>query len=513
MLTPDLLIALAFGFLLGAVTVKILGRYLIASTLSAARQQADEIRETARQDAKTVKQDSQLKAKDEAQAARREFEREMKSRRRDVEGLEERLVSKETRINQKLADITKKETRLRDVLRVNEARELELKTVLEGQKGLLEQIGSYSAEQARNELLERMRTECEKELAMRFREFETRFQETAQQRAMRILTDAMARCSVDMSLDPLVSVVRLPHDEMKGRIIGREGRNIRAFEHLAGVDVIVDDSPGIVVLSAYNPMKREIARAAMEKLVADGRIHPTKIEQALEQAQKELQDTIREGGEQAALKCGVHGLNDKLVVEIGKLRYKVTSGQNLLEHSMEVAELSGVIAAEIGADVALCKRAGLLHDIGKLSEAEDTAAHAALGAELARKLGEREPIPSIIAVHHDDPLSSTVEAAIVQLANRISTARPGARKGELATFVRRLGDLEACVREFTGVSTAFILQSGREVRVLVRPDEVSDAMNQRLASDIARKLQATVEYPGTVKVTVIRETRAIEIAK
>ncbi|MBI4871898.1 MAG: ribonuclease Y [Candidatus Riflebacteria bacterium] len=501
------------GVALGAGLLKLVERILVRSALASARQQADEIRETARQEAKTLKQESELQGKEEIQTQRRNFEREMRNRKRDIEALEERLVSKETRINQKLAEIAQKEGRVRDMLRSSEAREAEVKASLDEQKSRLEKISGMSADQAKGELFGRLQAENEKELAARFREAESRFQEAAHQRAVRILTDAMARCDVDLSLDPLVSVVKLPHDEMKGRIIGREGRNIRAFEHLAGVDVIVDDSPGIVVLSAYNPLKREIARAAMEKLVADGRIHPTKIEQALEQAQKDLQDAIREAGEQAAMKCGIHGIGSKLIFEIGKLRYKVSLGQNLLEHSMEVAELAGLFAAEIGADVAICKRAGLLHDIGKLSESEETASHSALGAELARRCGEREPVPSIIASHHDDPAASPVEAALVQMANTLSAERPGARKGELVSFVRRLSDMEALVREFPGVGTAFILQAGREIRVLVRPEEVSDAQNQRLASDIARKLQATIEYPGAVKVTVIRETRAVDVAK
>jgi ribonuclease Y len=512
-LTPDLILAFAAGLVVGVLGLKLLERILVASALAAARQQADEIRETARQEAKTAKQESLIHVKDEIQTLRREFEREQRNRKRDVEALEERLVGKESRINQKLTDITKKEGRVRDLLRSSETREAESKATLDEQKQRLEKITGMSAEQAKAELFGRLQTECERELTARYREMETRFQETAHVRALQVLTDSMVRCNVDLALDPLVSIVRLPNDEMKGRIIGREGRNIRAFEHQAGVDVIVDDSPGIVVLSAYNPLKREIARLAMEKLVVDGRIHPTKIEQSLEQAQKELQDTIRESGEQAALKCGVHGLSDKLIFEIGKLRYKISQGQNLLEHSMEVAELAGAMAAEIGADILLCKRVGLLHDIGKLSDSEDTASHAMLGAELARKFGEKEPIPTIIAAHHDEPAQGAVETALIYLANCISSERPGARKGELVSFVRRLADMEALVREFPGVSTAFILQAGREIRVLVRPNEISDSMNQRLASDIARKLQATVEYPGAVKITVIRETRAIGIAK
>ncbi len=512
-MTRELLFTLAGGGLIGAVCFWAIQWLFSSTTLSAARMQAEEIRETAREEAKALKQESQLAVDEETERKRKEFEKEFRQRRKEVDRLEERLLSKESRVNNRLNEISKRETRTREVLRTCEFREAELKRLTTDQRERLERISAYSAEQAKTDLLDQVHSECEKELALRYREFENRFQAMAQQRAVRILADAMCRCKVDLSLDPLVSIVRLPHDEMKGRIIGREGRNIRAFEHLAGVDVIVDDSPGIVVLSAFNPLKREMARMSMEKLVADGRIHPTKIEQALEQAQKDLQDSILESGEQAALKCGIHGLSDKLMMEIGKLRYKVSEGQNLLEHSMEVADIAGTLAAEIGADVMVCKRAGLLHDIGKLSESEDVLTHSRLGAEMARKHGEKEPVPSLIANHHDEINSDNVEQILLQIADRISAKRPGARKGELTTFVKRLAEMEAAAQDFPGVKTAFILQSGREIRVLVKPEEVSDSQNQKLAGEIARRLQSSVEYPGTVKVTVIREIRAMEIAK
>lgn len=488
-------------------------RQVSGATIKAAEAEAAKITQGAQFKAENLLTEYKLKSKEEEEKQRQALESEAAKRRAELDVVEEKLGQKEGRLDQRTEDLEKREAALEAEQKALAVKEAELAQLANQQKAELEKISGLTQTAAREQLLAKVTADLEYDAALKIKEHETRTREESKRRAAKILAQAVQRCSVDYTAEALVTVVPLPSDEMKGRIIGREGRNIRAFESLTGIDVIVDDTPEAVVLSGFNSIKREIARMTMERMVTDGRIHPAKIEQVYEQCQKELYQTIRETGEEAILKMGLAGVHEKLLFEVGKLRYRTSYGQNLLEHSMEVAKLAATIAAEIGANVNLAKRAAFLHDIGKVADGELDGPHAVLGGEIARRLGEKEEVCNAIAAHHEEVEQKTIEATIVQVADTLSAGRPGARRSTLESYIKRLENLETIAREFKGVAHAYAIQAGREIRVLVKPGEVDDALCAKLAGDLAKKIESEMEYPGQVKVVVMRETRAIGVAR
>lgn len=508
---PEL--ALVAGLLLGAAGLAFVQWLIGSMAIREARLRAEEIRKTARQEARSIQQEHLLEVKDEIQKNRRSFEREVRRRRRELEALEDRLVERETAADDALTEAEDaRESARHDAAEARQNKE-ESDRLVEAQKSELERISTLTREEATERLFATLEEELRPELEARAQEMERRFRDTALTLARRTVVGALQNCIEEASTDALVTVIKLPKDEMKGRIIGREGRNIRAFEYLSGVDVIVDDTPSVVHLSCFSPLKREVARIAMERLVADGRIHPSKIEAALEQAQRDLLESIQEAGEQAALRAGLTNLPDRIVHELGKLKFKSYRGQTILDHSLEVSQLAGIMAAEVGADAPLARRGGLLHDIGKVCAPEEGGPHSRLGAELARRLGESDAVCEIIARHHDPEPPQDTEAALVHMANRLSAERPGARRGEFTAHVKRLHDIESLARGLPGVKSACVLQAGRELRVQVEPDQVPDGGHSRLAGQIAARLRREVDFSGQIRVVVIREVRTAAIAR
>lgn len=427
--------------------------------------------------------------------------------------MERRLTQKEESLDRKIESIERKEDNLtkkdEEIEKVREQiQELHAKQLAE-----LERLSGLTSEEAREILLANIEEEIKHEAAMLIKEIESQAKEEGEKRAKDIISQAIQRCAADHVAETTVTVVALPNDEMKGRIIGREGRNIRTLETLTGIDLIIDDTPEAVILSGFDPIRREVARLALEKLILDGRIHPARIEEMVEKARKEVETQIREAGEQATFETGVHGLHPELVKLLGRLRYRTSYGQNVLKHSIEVSHLAGLMAAELGVDVTLAKRAGLLHDIGKAIDHETEGPHVTIGADLARKYKESPAIVHAIAAHHGDEEPKTIEAVLVQAADAISAARPGARRETLESYIKRLEKLEAITNAFEGVEKSFAIQAGREVRVMVKPDKIDDLSAVRLVRDIAKKIEEELEYPGQIKVMVIRETRAVEYAK
>ena len=504
---------LILGVGLGLLIRYLLDRNIADARVLAAMSEAERITQGAKLKAENFLTEAKLKSKEYEETSRHSLEREAEERRQSLEMMEERLVQREGRLDQRNEDLDRWEARLTHRDKLLEDRDRELSELAMRHKAELEKIGGLTQSAARDELLSKVRQELDYEISLRVKDAEARVREESKRRASKILSQAAQRCAVEFTAEALVTVVPLPSDEMKGRIIGREGRNIRAFETLTGIDVIVDDTPEAVVLSGFNSIKREIARMTMEKIITDGRIHPAKIEEVYEQCQKELHQTVREIGEEAVLKMGLTGIHEKLIFEIGKLRYRASYGQNLLEHCMEVAKLAATIAAEIGGNATLAKRAAFLHDLGKVADGDLEGSHAFLGAEMARRLGEREEVCNAIAAHHEEVEQKTVEATIVQVADTISAGRPGARRSTLDSYIKRLEHLETIARDFKGVSHAYAIQAGREIRVLVKPGEVDDTLCAKLAVDLAKKIEGEMEYPGQVKVVVLRETRAIALAR
>ncbi len=500
---------LGLGFALGVGYRKKVAEKAIGS----AETEATRIINEAIRSGESRKKEMLLEVKDEIHKSRTEHEKEMKERRAEVTKQERRLQQKEESLDKKTDAFERKEEelskRLADVAQAKaEAEELKAK-----QLATLEQISGLTQEQAKAYLLESVENDVRHESAMKIKEIEAQLKDEADDKAREILSIAIQRCAADHAAEATVSVVPLPNDEMKGRIIGREGRNIRTLETVTGVDLIIDDTPEAITVSSFDPVRREIARLALEKLIQDGRIHPTRIEDMVEKARKEVDRTIREEGERACYETGVHGLNPELIKILGRQKYRTSYGQNVLNHSMEVSHIAGLMASELGVDVALAKRAGLLHDLGKSIDHEVEGSHVQLGADLARKYKENPVVVNAIEAHHGDVEPKTVIAVLVQAADAVSAARPGARRENVENYIRRLQKLEELTGSYPGVEKAFAIQAGREVRIMVKPEEVSEDNMILLARDVAKKIEAELEYPGQIKVNVIRETKAVEYAK
>jgi len=459
------------------------------------------------------KKEMLLEAKDEIHKSRTEYEKEVKERRAELSKQERRLEQKENTLDKKTESFERKEEELAKKVAAVAETQAQAEAIKNQQTAALERISGLTQEQARELLLKNVEDEVRHEAAMKIKEIEAQIKEEAEDKAREIISIAIQRCAADHAAEATVSVVALPNDEMKGRIIGREGRNIRTLETITGVDLIIDDTPEAITVSSFDPVRREIARMALEKLIADGRIHPTRIEDMVEKARKEVDRTIREEGERACYETGVHNLNPELVKILGRQKYRTSYGQNVLSHSIEVAHIAGLMASELGVDVALAKRAGLLHDLGKSIDHEVEGSHVQLGADIARKYKENPVVINAIEAHHGDVEPKTVISVLVQAADAISAARPGARRENVENYIRRLQKLEELTGSYPGVDKAFAIQAGREVRIMVKPEVVNEDNMILLARDIAKKIESELEYPGQIKINVIRETKAVEYAK
>ena len=481
--------------------------------IGSAEDEATRIINEAIRGGESKKKEMLLEAKDEIHKSRTEYEKEVKERRNELSKQERRLQQKEESLDKKMDAYERKEEDLAKKQAAITATQNEVNLIKKSQMEVLEKISGLTQEEAKKYLLDSVESEVRHETAMKIKEVETQLKEEAEQTAREIIATAIQRCAADHAAETTVSVVSLPNDEMKGRIIGRDGRNIRTLETITGVDLIIDDTPEAITVYSFDPVRREIARLALEKLIADGRIHPTRIEDMVEKARKEVDRTIKEEGERACYETGVHNLHPELIKILGRQKYRTSYGQNVLNHSIEVAHIAGLLASELGVDVALAKRAGLLHDLGKAVDHEMEGSHVQLGVELARKYKESAAVVHAIEAHHGDVEPQTIIACLVQAADAISAARPGARRENVENYIRRLQKLEELTGSYPGVEKAYAIQAGREVRIMVKPEEVSEDNMILLARDIARKLEAELEYPGQIKVNVIRETKAVEYAK
>lgn len=481
--------------------------------IGSAEEKAREIIDEALKTAETKKREALLEAKEESLKTKNELDKETKERRAELQRYERRVLNKEENLDKKSETMEKKEAGLvaREEALVKRAAEVD--SLYEQRIQKLEEISGLTSEQAKEYLLKSVEDEVKHDTAKMIKEMEYRAKEEADKKAREYVVTAIQRCAADHVAETTVSVVQLPNDEMKGRIIGREGRNIRTLETMTGVELIIDDTPEAVVLSGFDPVRREVARIALERLIVDGRIHPARIEEMVEKAQKEVENNMREEGEAATLEVGIHGIHPELVKLLGKMKFRTSYGQNALKHSMEVAQLSGLLAAEIGVDVRLAKRAGLLHDIGKAVDHEMEGSHVQLGSELCRKYKESAVVINAVESHHGDTEPTSLISCIVQAADTISAARPGARRETLETYTNRLKQLEDITNSFKGVDKSFAIQAGREVRVMVIPEQVTDDEMVLLARDVAKQIEASMEYPGQIKVNVIRESRVIDVAK
>ena len=495
------------------------GLYLIKSNkdkaekIGNAEEKARNIIDEALKAAETKKREGLLELKEETLRNKNELERESKERRSELQKFEKRVLAKEEALDRKADSLEKRESQLTSREDKLNKRQAEVDALSEKRVQELERISGLTSEQAKDYLLKTVEDEVKHETAMLVKELETRAKEEAGKKAKEYVVTAIQKCAADHVAETTISVVPLPKDEMKGRIIGREGRNIRTLETMTGVDLIIDDTPEAVILSSFDPIRREVARIALEKLIVDGRIHPARIEEMVEKAQKEVETMIREEGEAATLEVGVHGIHPELVRLLGKMKFRTSYGQNALKHSIEVAQLSGLLAAEIGVDVRMAKRAGLLHDIGKSVDHEMEGSHIQIGVDLCKKYKESPIVINAVESHHGDVEPTSLIACIVQAADTISAARPGARRETLETYTNRLNQLEDITNSFKGVEKSFAIQAGREIRVMVVPEQVSDADMILLARDIAKQIEAELEYPGQIKVNVIRESRVMEYAK
>lgn len=497
------------GIIVGFSIRKTIGERKIGN----AEELAKKIIEDANKEAETNKKEILLEAKEEVHRIRLENERENRERRIEIQKQEKRLLQKEESLDKKADSLEKKENELINKEKELQEKEIKINELYDQQIKELERLSGLTSDEAKEILLNDVKKEVDYESAMLIREAECRVKEESEKKAKEIISTAIQKCAADYVAESTVTVVSLPNDEMKGRIIGREGRNIRTLETLTGIDLIIDDTPEAVVLSGFDPIRREVARITLEKLITDGRIHPARIEEMVEKAKKEVSNTIREEGEQAAFEVGIHGLHSELIKLLGRLKYRTSYGQNVLRHSIEVAQLAGNMAAELGANVKIAKRAGLLHDIGKAVDHEVEGPHVDIGVELARKYKESKEVIHCIAAHHGDVEPQTVEAVLVQAADAISAARPGARRETLDAYIKRLEKLEEIANSFEGIEKSYAIQAGRELRIMVKPEELDDNQLVLIARDIVKKIEDELDYPGQIKVNVIRETRAIEYAK
>ena len=513
----EYIIGAVLGLVVGGVIFFPLGiRYrknVSEKEISSAEEEGKRIINEAIKSAETKKKEALLEAKEEILKNRSEYEKEEKSRRADLQRQENRLQQKEENLDRKTEALEKREESLAQKHAAVDKENEEIKVIKRSQTEMLERISGFTAEEAKAYLIAQVESEVTHETALKIKEVESRMKEECEARAREVVAQAIQRCAADQVAEMTVSVVPLPNDEMKGRIIGREGRNIRTIETLTGVDLIIDDTPEAITVSCFEPVRREIARLALEKLIADGRIHPTHIEEMVEKARREVENTIKAEGERAVFECGVRNLHPELVKMLGRLHYRTSYGQNVLQHSIEVSHIAGMMAAELGADVQAAKRAGLLHDLGKAVDHELEGTHVSLGVEFARKYKEREDIIHAIEAHHNDVEPRTVVACLVQAADAISAARPGARRENLENYIKRLEQLETITGSYPGVDKAYAIQAGREVRVMVKPEQVSEDQMVILARDLAKKIEEEMEYPGQIKVHVLRETKVIEYAK
>ena len=510
------IVALIVGIIIGFSIVKFSEKRNIAG----AKVTAETIVDDAIQQAQTLKREALFEAKEENLKYRNEVEDELKKRRNEVNRMEMRIIQREENLDRKSETLDKREENLEDkesdYLQRNkqlESKEQELDGIIQDQQTTLEQVAMMSRQEAQDKILEEMNEALQQETALMIKNAEQEAKDVADRNAKDIVLQAIQRSATDMVAENTVTVVHLPNDDMKGRIIGREGRNIRTLESLTGIDLIIDDTPEAVVLSGFDPIRRQIAEIALEKLIQDGRIHPGRIEEMVERARKELDEKIREIGEQATFELGIHSLHPDIIKLLGRLSFRTSYGQNVLNHSMEVAKLAGVLAGELGEDVTLAKRAGLLHDIGKALDQEIEGSHVEIGAEIANKYHENEVVVNAIASHHGDTEPTSTISVLVAVADALSAARPGARSESLESYIRRLEKLEEISTSFKGVQQSYAIQAGREVRILVKPDEIDDAQAVQLSRNIRKRIEAEMNYPGNIKVTVIRETRAIEYAK
>ncbi len=499
----------AVGFIVGTIH----RRKVAEAAIGSATEEANRIVTEAVNQAESKKKEAILEAKDEIHKQRTELDKEIRERRSEVQRQERRLIQKEETLDKKTENIEKKDDILNKKIKAADERMAEVETLKKSQFDMLEKISGFSKEQAKDYLIKNLENELVHEKAVKIRELEQQTKDDADKLAREIITTAIQRCAADHVAEATVSVVNLPNDEMKGRIIGREGRNIRSLETITGVDLIIDDTPEAITISSFDPVRREIARLTLEKLIQDGRIHPAKIEEMYEKSRREVEATIKQVGERAVIDAGVNGLHGELVKLLGRLKYRTSYGQNVLDHSLEVSYLAGLMAAELGADVKAAKRAGLLHDIGKALDHQFDGSHIELGVEAARKYKENDNIVHAIQAHHGDVEAKTVVACLVQAADAISAARPGARRENVQNYIKRLEKLEEIATSFNGVEKSFAIQAGREVRIMVKPEVVSDDQMTLIARDIVKKIEDELEYPGQIKVHIIRESRAFDYAK
>ncbi len=504
-----ILVTLAAGVALGYA----INRFLIKDRTSRAAEEAERTVRDAEKQAETLKKEALIEAKDQIFRMKQEAETEAKERRKEVQALENRLAQREESIDRRAESLDKREHQISSVQGQITKREKELELMEEEERNRLEAVAGMTADEARAELISRIKDDVNRDAATYIRESEARAREEADKKARNIVGIAIQRVAADHTAESTVSVVHIPSDDMKGRIIGREGRNIRAFEQLTGINLIIDDTPEAVVLSSFDPVRREIGRVTLETLIQDGRIHPARIEEMFNKAEQLVTQQIHEAGEQAAFDAGVHNLHPELIRTLGRLKFRTSYGQNVLNHSLEVAYLAGVMASELGVDETLAKRAGLLHDLGKAIDHDVEGPHATIGADLARRMNEPKAIIHAIEAHHGDVEPQTIEAVLVQAADAISAARPGARRETLESYIKRLEKLEAVANSHKGVEKTYAMQAGREIRVMVKPDQINDTDSVVLARDIAKQIEDELEYPGQVKVVVIRESRAVDYAK
>lgn len=501
------------AIIIGAFAGYIYRRNVAETKIGRAEESVKKLVTEAQRKAEAVKKETILEAKEEIHTLRTEFDRETKERRSENQRIERRLAQREEALDKKMASVESKDEQINKKLKEVSKRKEEIDQVFEDQVAQLEKISGMTIDDAKSLLLEKVEQETRRDMAVYVRDIEYKAKEEADKKSREIIANAIQKYAADHVAENTVSVVSLPNDEMKGRIIGREGRNIRALETATGIDLIIDDTPEAVILSGFDPIRREVARIALEKLIIDGRIHPARIEEMVKKARKEVEKEIHDAGEQAAFDTGIHNLHPEIIKLLGRLKYRTSYGQNVLKHSLEVAHLSAVMAAELGANIKLAKRGGLLHDIGKAVDHEVEGPHIQIGADLAKKYREANDVIHCIQAHHGDIEAQTVEAVLVQSADAISAARPGARRETLENYIKRLEALEEIANSFSGVEKCYAIQAGREVRIMVKPEDVDDAGMHLMAKDIVKKIEKDLDYPGQIKVNVIRETRSVDFAK